>query len=264
MMRKRTILALGLLAAAGSANAQLLVGYDASGDNAWNVDPASGSAALLWSGFEVWGMAYDHTTNTVYANDGSTLGFGDLGSGAPGNTVTITDDTGARLSMVSLAWADGALYGTRNVGEEAIYRIDPDTGIATIVFDYDDDLYDFGGLAFNMDDGLFYGTNDDSDGRGLYAIDAFGSGTISLVTPYPDGETDIDGLAIGEGVAYLVEDEAGDTIHPFDLNAGVYLTDITSPMTTSAVFSGAAYVVPAPAGLALLGLGGLVATRRRR
>ncbi len=264
-MMKHTIWALGLAATVGSADAQLLVGYDASGDNAWNVDPGSGAASLLWSGFEVWGMAYDHTTNTVYANDGTTLGYGTLGSGAPGNTVTITDDAGNVLSMVSLAWANGALYGTRNIGEEAIYRIDPATGVATIVFDYDDDLFDFGGLAFNIDDGMFYGTNDDPDaGRGLYSIDAFGNGTISLITPYPSGETDIDGLAIGGGVAYLVEDEAGDTIHPFDLNAGVYLADITSPMTTSAVFSGAAYVVPAPAGLALLGLGGLAATRRRR
>ena len=85
------------------------------------------------------------------------------------------------------------------------------------------------------------------------------------MTPYPAGRTDIDGLAVGNGVAYLVEDEAGNTIHPYDLNAGAYLPSLLSPMQTSEIFSGAAYVIPEPSGLALAGLAflSLVGIRRQ-
>lgn len=260
--------ALAMVTAAGmaaNANAQLLVGNDdTAGPNAWNVNVGDETATILWEGFEVWGMAYDGATNTVYANDGTTLGFGALGGAFPDGTVGITDAAGAALSMVSLAWANGGLYSTRNIANEAVYQIDPNTGVAEVVLDYTDADYDFGGLAFNPDDGLFYGTSDDtSPASGLYSIDVFGGGAINLITPYPDGETDIDGLAVGNGIAYLVEDEAGETIHPFDLANGVYLDSLMSPMTSSEVFSGAAWV-PAPTTMALLGLGGLVATRRRR
>lgn len=253
-----------------SASGQLLVGYDevasSGADQAWDVNPADGSASALWGGaVEVWGMAYDGASNTIFANDGSTLYYGPLGSGAPSNTVSITDPAGAALSMVSLAWGNGHLYGTRNVGTEAIYEIDTATGVATVMFDYDNASYDFGGLEYNADDGFFYGTNDDSTPfpRGLYKMDAFGSGAIALVAEYPAGETDIDGLAIGNGIAFLVEDEAGDTIHPFDINGGFYLADITSPMQTSEVFSGAAWV-PEPSSLLLLGLSTLIVATRRR
>lgn len=260
---KKSVFALALLAGATAANAQLLVGHDdtSGGPNAWEVDVTSGMSTVLWSGVEVWGMAYGN--GLVYANDGSILRSGPLGSGAPTNEVTITF-AGAAKSMTGLAFANGFVYGTPNIANEAVYKIDPDTGVAEIALDYEDGDFDFGGLAYNPADGLFYGTNDDtSPGSGLYSIDVFGSGAINLITAYPAGETDIDGLAIGNGIAYLVEDEAGDTIHRYDLGAGMYLSSLTSPMTSSEVFSGAAWV-PAPGALALLGLGGLAAVRRRR
>ena len=260
---KKSVFALALLAGATAANAQLLVGHDDTvGPNAWEVDVTSGMSTVLWGGgIEVWGMAYGN--GTVYANDGSLLRSGPLGAGAPMNEVQITFD-GAARTMTGLAFSGGFVYGTPNTANEAVYRIDPDTGVAEIALDYEDGDYDFGGLAYNPADGLFYGTNDDSTpARGLYSLDVFGSGAISLVAEYPAGETDIDGLAVGNGIAYLVEDEAGDTIHRYDLGAGMYLSSLTSPMTSSEVFSGAAFV-PAPGALALLGLGGLAAARRRR
>ncbi len=263
---KKILAVLAVSGLAASANAQLLVGHDdaAPNDNAWNVNPNTGSSSLLWSGAEVWGMAYDGGTNTVFANDGTTLRSGLLGAGAPTNEVTTTDAAGALISFVGLAFANGDLYGTRNVGDEAIYRINTTSGVATVVLDYAESDYDVGGLAFNPADGLFYGTNDDTTpGSGLYSFDVFGSGAINLVTPYPAGETDIDGLAVGNGVAYLVEDEAGNTIHPYDLGSGTYLPSLLSPMTSSEIFSGAAWV-PAPTSITLLGLGSLAATRRRR
>jgi hypothetical protein len=177
---------------------------------------------------------------------------------------TITDDLGNNQSMVGLAWADGGLYSSRNIANEAIYSIDLGTFVATAVLDYDDTLYDFGGLAYNSADGLFYGTNDSSSGSGsgLYSLDVFGGGAINLVTPYPAGRTDVDGLALGGGIAYLVEDEAGNTIHPYDLANGAYLPSILSPMTSSEIFSGAAYV-PEPSTLGML-LFAFVALRHRK
>lgn len=262
---------IGAVAAAGlsaAAHGQLLVGWDEVGaTHAWNVDVGDGSSTALWSNFEVWGMAYDPDTATVYANDGSTLGAGPASAAFPSSTVGVTDNLGNSLSLVGLAWAQGALYASRNIANEAIYKVNTVTGVAEVAFDYTDGDYDFGGLAYNTADGLFYGTNDDATpASGLYSIDVFGAGGINLVAAYPAGRTDIDGLAIGEGIAYLVEDEAGDTIHRYDLINDVYLSPLTSPMNDSAVFSGAAYItsVPSPGALALLGLAGLGFTRRRR
>ena len=234
---------------AAHAHGQLLVannGTDAGLAQAWDVNLADGSATDLWptsAGVDVWGMAFDPAGQNVYASSGSQLYSGGLGT-SPTLRGRITDGAGENLSMQGMAWANGGLYAVRGIGEEAIYSVDLVTLVATVVLDYPELDYDFGGLAFNTDDGLFYGTSDSiaADGVGLYSIDAFGSGNISLVTSYPAGEFDIDGLAIGDGVAYLVQDEPGDTIHPFDLGTNTYLANLPNPMTTTEAFSAAAFV----------------------
>ena len=65
--------------------------------------------------------------------------------------------------MVSLAFYNDVLYGTRNVGEEAVYEISTSTYVASVVIDYNDDDFDFGGLAVDPNTGEFYGTSDDAD-----------------------------------------------------------------------------------------------------
>ena len=237
-----------------ASSAQLLVannGSDAGATQAWNVNPADSSATEIWgtnSGVEVWGMAFDPASQSIFASSGSELYSGDL-TGAPTLLGTMTDVSGASLTMTGLAWANGGLYAVRGVGDEAVFSVDLTTLVATVALDYPELEYDFGGLAFNPLDGLFYGTSDSlaADGVGLYSLDVFGDGSIDLVTNYPAGEFDIDGLAVGDNVAYLVQDNPGETIHPFDLTSGSYLPNLTNPMPTAEVFSAAAFVtVPEP------------------
>ena len=45
---------------------------------------------------------------------------------------------------------------------EQVDDVDLTTFVASVALDYDDDSYDFGGLAYNTADGLFYGTSDDT------------------------------------------------------------------------------------------------------
>ena len=232
------------------ADGQLLVGNSAlpsSGlDQAWDFDPLTTAATPQWAGSlaDVWGMAYDPASETIYVSSAVQLYAGTVGGGEPTLLGDTLDVNGNPLAMVGLAWAQGRLFATQNSPNEAIYEIDLTTLEAVVFFDYDDDLYDFGGLAYNSADGLFYATSDTSNE--LISIDAFGGGAITMVAAYPPGRTDIDGLAIdsstGRGIAYLVEDQAGNTIHPYDVASGTYLPSLLSPMVSSELFSGAAFV----------------------
>ena len=222
---------------------------------AWNVDPMTGTSTVLWSNTraDVWGMAYAPGTNTIYASSGSEL-FAATPDGTPTSLGGISNDSGVYVDLFGLAWANGGLYATGatgSVSDEALYRIDLGTLVATRVLDYEQS---FGGLAFNPTDGLFYGTNN-GGASGLYSIDAFGSGGITLVTPYPVGEEAIDGLAIGNGIAFLVEDQGGESIHPYDLGASSYLPSLISPMLLDEIYAGAAYIVPEPCDVIFLTCG---------
>lgn len=260
----RIIISLTLaLGFAGTASGQLFVGVDDTTVSTYNIDPSDGSASPLWSGVAVWGAAADPVSQTIYANDGTTLWSSPV-AGAPSIVAEITYQ-GQASSMVGLAWADGWLYGTKNIATEAVYQIDPVTGVATIAYSYDAPSYDFGGLAYNPLDGLFYGTSDDTDplGSGLYSIDVFGAGGINLVASYPAGEVDIDGLAVGENVAYLVTDEPG-FFYSYDLSQGTggAYGSFQNPWTSSEAFAGAAWI-PEPTSLTLLAVGAVALIRRR-
>ena len=86
---------------------------------------------------------------------------------------------------------------------------------------------------------------------------------INFIAEYPNGELDVDGLAIGDGIAYLVTDEPGEIYRLRHRSQGVYLESLTNPMQSVEVISGAAFA-PAPGGLVLIGLGAMVGLRRRR
>lgn len=263
--------AMGALAVVASASqAQLIVANDQSGvGTIWHIDIGTGIATSLYSSStsesKAWGMAYDAGSNTLYWNNGGNLYASafSLGGLAPTLVASLTYN-GANTNFVGLGWRNGNLVGTRNITTEGVYTINPVTGVATLNWAYSTS-YDFGGVDVDAVDGKLYGLSD-SGGAGLYAIDDVGQ-TINFVAPYPGGETDIDGLAVHNGIAYYVTDGPNSSqanFYMYDIATGTQIGTLPSPFIGSGTFSAAAYVVPAPSALGLLGLAGVAGLRRRR
>ncbi len=264
-MRITTTLLLAACAPAAIAQDGLVVGVD---DPTVDVQVyQGGSWNTLFSGADVWGLAAVNAEQRIYFNTGSTLSYWSSGTGIV-NVGTITDETGATLSLVSLTYNpnDDFLYATRNIANEAVYRVNRATGVASVVDDYVDADFDFGGLGYDSVTGQLYGVNDDAtpNGTGLFE---FPGGAPSLISAYPAGETDIDGLAVYNNIAYLVTDQPGNFYSIDVTNPGAGYTAFANPWATSEIFSGATvaeWLIPAPGTGAVLALGGIVALRRRR
>jgi len=271
-----TLAALALGTVSMTAEAQLIVGNDQSGTaTIWHIDVATGVATSLYSAStseaKPWGMAYDPATNTLYWNNGSNLYSSPFNIG--GLTPTLLGGmtyNGSSVNFVGLGFRNGMLVGTRNIATEAVYEIDPATRVASLVYQYSS-AFDHGGVDVDFTTGLLYGLSDSTtggQGRGLYEIDTANQ-TETFRAPYFNGETDLDGLAVHNGIAYYVSDGPNTTQANFyvvDIATGTQLGTLPSPFTGSGVFSAAAFIapIPAPGALALLGLAGLTGLRRRR
>ncbi|MEX2244210.1 MAG: PEP-CTERM sorting domain-containing protein [Fimbriimonadaceae bacterium] len=270
------------LLAGGLAHAQLIVGNDQSGTaTIWEVNVNTGAATALYSSSTTnakpWGMAADNVNNVLYWNNGTTLfsaTYASILSGTPSiNSVSITFN-GAASSIVGLGYnpATGMLLGTKNIATEAVYEIDPLTGVSTQAYVYNS-AFDFGGVDYDAASGELFGLSDTTtggQGRGLYNIDYVG-GSETLVAPYFNNETDVDGLAAANGLAYYVTDGPNTTqvnFYVVDRTTGLLTGTLPSPFTGSGTFSAAAYapgLVPEPGTMIALGLGaGALLARRRR
>jgi hypothetical protein len=235
------------LAVPSGAVDPLFIGVDDSAVPAYTVNTATNAFTPHALGVQVWGSAYDAVNDIVYINNGSTLYAWPVG-GAIATLGTITDPAGATQAMTGLAFYNGTLYGVKNIANEAVYTIDTTTRVATVYIDYVDADYDFGGLAADPNTGTLYGTSDDTTpfGSGLFRINP--DATATQITPYPTGQTDIDGLAVShDGFAYLVTDEPG-FIYVWDFGAAAYVTPLNNPWTSSEVFSAGAWISPASGG----------------
>lgn len=270
-MRRDIGVLLLALALTVTASAQLIVGNDQSGTaTIWNVDPTGINPpqplyASSTSEAKPWGMAYDDATDTLYWNNGSTLYSSPFGAALTPSSLGTMMFGANTINFVSLGFKNGKLYGTRNIATEAVYEIDPGTLQATLLYQYNSG-FDFGGADFDLTNGLFYGLSDTAPAGqsiGLYQIDYVGQ-SQTFKAPYPAGETDIDGLAVHNGLAYYVTD-GPNTIQPnfyiFNVDTGQQVGTLASPFTGSGTFAAATYV-PEPAGLLVLALG-VLALRRR-
>jgi hypothetical protein len=234
---------------ASTAQAQLVVGSDYSPATIFYIDVDTGIATALYTGgaeAETWGMAYDPMTNMLYWNEGSSLYMSPFSLSGLTPTLLGTMMFGtSTVNFVGLGFRNGKLLGTRNIATEAVYEIDPVTLVATQLYVYPS-TFDFGGVDVDAATDLLYGLNDatTAPGRGLYEIDVVAQ-TTTLRAPYPAGETDIDGLAVYNGLAYYVTDQPG-LFYIYDVASGTQVGTLTSPFTGSAVFSAAAYVSEGP------------------
>jgi len=269
MMRSLLLGSAAALALCSFANAQLIVGNDQAGTaTIYDVNPDTGVATPIYSGTgddaKPWGMAYDPDTNTLYWNNDSTLyksAFLPILQPQALGTMTFNS---AAVNFVSLGWNNGKLYGTRNIATEAVYSINTTTLAATIEYVYPS-AFDFGGLDQDQTTGKLYGLTD-ANTPGLYEFDLAGQ-TQTFRAPYPAGETDIDGLAVHNGLAYYVTDGPNTTqpnFYVFNVATGQQVRTLPSPFTGSGVFSAATWaIVPEPCVLAAGSLAFLGLLRRR-
>lgn len=260
--------ATALAAIVGSAPAGLVVGNDQAGTaTIYDIDVTTGVATPIFSGTgnnaKPWGMAYDPASNQLYWNNGGNL-FSSAYGGllTPSAPLAMTFNS-ATVNFVSLAWKDGKLLGTRNIATEAVYEINITTGVCTQLYVYPS-VFDFGGMDTDQTTNTLYALSD-SGGAGLYRID-LSVPTQEFLFGYPAGETDIDGLAVHAGRAYMVTDGPNtvqQNFYVYDIGSSSLIGTIPSPFTGSGTFSAATFV-PAP-GAAVMGVvSAVLAARRRR
>ena len=227
--------------------APLFVGLDDATVPAYTVDPQTSNATEAFVGAEVWGAAYDYFTHRVYFSAGTVLWVWPVGAASPTELGVVTDSTAATVVMEGLAFYEGTLFASKvsSTGEgEGIYTVDPTTLQATRVIAYPDpSATTISGLDADPDTGQLYGTNDAVALRGLVTIDP--DGTVTVVADYLAGETDVDGLAVGGGRAYLItDDQTPPEWDVFDLGSMTYTDTVTSPFVTTEVFAGGAWIEP--------------------
>lgn len=233
------------LTAVGPITAPLFSGISQPATPAYVIDPASGDNYPLFSGVEIWGSAYDESTQRLFFNRGATLFVWPLNDAPSELGVIRSAASNASLAMVGLAFADGKLYASRTLSSaadpEGIYIVDPTSLKATLAITYTAGgaSIDMGGLAADPATGTLYGTNDQAALRGLVRIDA--NGDVTVIAPYPEGQDDIDGLAIGNSRAYLITDEPGD-IFIYDFATLTYTNPITNPWTSAELFAAGAWI----------------------
>jgi len=229
----------------------LIVGNDQAGTaSIYAIDPSNGAAIEIFSttvtALKPYGMAYDPATNTLYWNNASTLNSAPYTNPLLPTTLGPITVAGVNTTFVSLSFANGKLYGVKNTATEGVYEIDPVTRVATLVYAYPTQ-FDFGGLEHDSATGLIYGLTDTATApnvRGLYRLDTLAQ-TSTFLAPYPAGETDIDGLAVNNGLAYYVSDgpnTAQANFYVFDVNTGLQVGTLPSPFTGTGTFSAATFV----------------------
>jgi hypothetical protein len=251
---RTSLLALAALALCGSsAQAQLIVGNDQAGTaTIYSIDVGTGVATALYSSATVeakpWGMAYDSATNTLYWNNANNLYSSPLANPLVPTLLGVMTFNAANVNFVGLSFSNGKLYGTRNITTEAVYEIDVTTRVATQVWVYPS-TFDFGGLEHDATNGKLYGLTDAAAApsvRGLYEIDPVAQ-TTTFISGYPGAETDIDGLAVHNGLAYYVSDGPNTTqalFYVYDVASGTQIGTLPSPFTGSGTFSAATFAAP--------------------
>jgi uncharacterized repeat protein (TIGR01451 family) len=250
-------IALGLLAAAGSAHGQLVVGNDQTTPTIWLLDVTgvlTPRALVTGADADVWALAADEIGQRLFWTNGSSLYVAPY---LPTGTLSFTNlgsMTGTAGSITGLAYdtVEGKLYGRNSAGIVEISITSPP--VKTTVFAAT--AQDIGGFDYDVATNAFYGTNDSTSttvlagARGVYRINKpIATPTFTELTEYPAGDIDLDGVGAGNGRLYLVNDQSEatgtvltDNIQVWNLTTNTFETPIISPFSaTSGTFSGGAW-----------------------
>jgi uncharacterized repeat protein (TIGR01451 family) len=246
---------------ATASQAQLVVGNDqTTGAGIYEISVTGGPQRTLvqdgTAASQAWSMAFDSNSRTLYWTSNRALykaQYTNTGSLTPVFIGTVTLD-GISTAMQGLAFDSVAnkLYATRALSANAgIYEISTTTAVATLVVELPDT--DFGGFDYDAANDVFYVCNDSPLettvlGRGIYRVaKPLTSPTFQRVGLNPSGDSDIDGLAVGGGNVYLINDVGSQGIYVFNLNRAAYDPSLPSPLGSGAVFSSGTYIYTPPA-----------------
>lgn len=236
---------------ASKASAQLVVGADPTGTQSiWLIDVTGNepNRALVTASTTIakpWGMAADEDNQILYWNNGGTLYKAAYTQSGELTVQTIGSMTlgGSAMNVTGMAYdtLEDKLYGYRNITTPGFYEISTVDATCTLVLATPGD---FGGFDYDPVTDAFYGLNDTAvlSGIGLYRIaKPLGAPTFTLLTGYPAGETDIDGLAVGGGRAYFVNDNGAQVIPVYNLVTLAFEASLPVPITGSGTFSAGAW-----------------------
>ncbi len=222
-------------------------------NDVYSIDTSNDTPTSILSANGVWGATADPKNSRILFTQSSgltpppgLLGGGDhlyelpYAGGAPVLLGRITF-AGEALRIDGLAMRNDILYGYNAGGgaTNGLFTIDLNTFAATQISTTPDSI---SGLDADPETCIIYGVND-TTGQ-VVTLDT--SGNITNLAAYPGGVTDIDGIAVGGGFAYLVTDEAGD-LNVLNLSTLQYGTPLTSPFTAADTFSAGALAFPDPA-----------------
>ncbi len=259
---------------ANTAQGQLIAGNDQTSPlrQIWHVNVTNGAKTLLYQGgteANAWGMAYDPLSNTLYWNNGGSLYKSPFSmAGLTPTLIGSLNVGGASANVTGMAFdsANNKLLGYRSVTAPGFYEIGVGTAAMTLV-NATPASTDFGGFDYDAASGTFYALNDGTglSGRGLYKIASmYAVPSYALLAAYPGTDTDVDGLGVGGGFAYMVNDTNAQPFYVYDLVGNAYAPNLANPFTgTNGIFSAGAWV-PEPATLACVIVGGLIGLRRRK
>ena len=193
---------------------------------------------------EVSGLASDDGDQLFYYTDQTRLFTVPYNGGI---STTIGYFNGDTSTIFGLAYHEPSdtLYGCNNTG---IYEIDVVTGFTSLVLNPPGPNL-LSGIDIDKWNSRIYVADDDGsqlDGPGIYELNLLTMNYESVMAPYPSSLSDVDGIAVNDGLIYLVEDGnlLGDRIHEVDLSSAFVIRTFVPPFADGSFNAAGAFATP--------------------
>lgn len=264
---RNTLIMTTIALAAGSTLAGVTPTFLATnGDQLYRYD--GGGVDTFTLSEQIIGMTVDATGNIVGSSPGTagSVGLFNLSSPFGSPNLSFVSSTSGN-GYTSLSYVGNDLYGFFD-GSQRIFNVDTGADLGPIGVNNTT----FGGSAYDANNDVFYalGRNINDDSVSLYTVSGFGGGSLSSTLVGSIGVLG-DGLSLEfyDGTLYAAIqniDNGHFELGSLDLGTGSFnfMQTLATSFSAEGDPTSLAIVVPAPASMALLGMGGLMASRRRR